>query len=216
MGSLQPHPPRLNYLKHTNPNPLHRWLLRRFHIALGELATEASRNLPLGNGQPLRVLEVGCGEGFVLQILRRIFPSLCYVGLDNAWPALSYARRGDQLADFACGDAGHLPFPSATFDLVLGIEVLEHLPQPLAALQELVRVSRGALLLSVPNQPFFAGANFLRGKNWLTWGDDPEHLHHWSARSFLRLLRGRVEVSRVVYPFPWVVVLGYAPTDQER
>lgn len=216
MGPQQPPPPRRNYLKHTNANLLQRWLLYRFHQALGQLSLEACRDHRLGSGEPLRVLEVGCGEGFVLRVVKQVLPSVHYVGLDFDLPALSYAQEMDRLVDFTCGDADHLPFPSGLFHLTLGIEVLEHLPEPRAALQELVRVSKGALLLSVPNQPFFAGANFLRGKNWSTWGDDPEHLHHWSAASFLKLLRGHLEVRRVVYPFPWVLVLGQVPMGRDR
>ena len=48
------------------------------------------------------------------------------------------------------GDATTLPFPDDSFDLVLAIEVLEHVPGPEAALSELARVCSGTFVASVP------------------------------------------------------------------
>jgi hypothetical protein len=90
---------------------------------------------------------------------------------------------------------------------VLCLEVLEHLTEPLRALEELRRVSGGLCLISVPNEPFFMMSNFLRGKNVRAWGNDPEHLHRWRAGEFLRLLGVHFRVESVAYPFPWVLAL---------
>jgi hypothetical protein len=49
-------------------------------------------------------------------------------------------------------------------------------------------------------------ANFLRGKNLARWGDDAEHLHRWSSRQFLELLRGYGVADAVRFAFPWVIV----------
>jgi len=50
------------------------------------------------------------------------------------------------------GDALHLPFPDATFDRVICSEVLEHIPDDLAAMRELTRVLRpgGTMAVTVP------------------------------------------------------------------
>ncbi len=50
------------------------------------------------------------------------------------------------------GDAAALPFPDMTFDTVVAFQVLEHLPEPKLALEEMFRVLRpeGTLLLTTP------------------------------------------------------------------
>jgi ubiquinone/menaquinone biosynthesis C-methylase UbiE len=103
------------------------------------------------------------------------------------------------------GDIRRLPFADESFELVLCLEVLEHLLEPMPALEELRRVSGCRCLISVPNEPFFMLSNFLRGKNVRAWGNDPEHLHRWSAGEFLSMVGGCFEVERIYYPFPWVL-----------
>ncbi|MCS6800733.1 MAG: class I SAM-dependent methyltransferase [Chloroflexota bacterium] len=191
---------RRNLRKHTSGNPLQQWLLRRFHAAVADLIAEA---LPQGGS----VLDVGCGEGFVAAYLTARLEQLWLVGLDASAAALRYANDQTQLRRFLQGDAAALPVADRSVDLVIALEVLEHLPSPEWALCELRRVSRGPVIVSTPNQPFFAGANLARLKNLRTWGDDPEHLHWWTAGAFARLVDAYLQVERVVLRFPWTIVL---------
>ena len=202
---------RLNYQKRTNPNPLQRWLLKRFERVWLRLAKEA-----LNGKAAAQVLDAGCGEAFDLATLRRELPQATLHGVDADATVLNYARTQGTGAHLVQADVTHLPFSDQRFDLVLCLEVLEHLPHPEEALRELARVSRGLLLLSVPHQPYFSLANFLRGKNWGTWGEDPEHRHHWRASQFPTALGGQapwVHTKTVLYSFPWMVVL--ASVDRE-
>ena len=57
------------------------------------------------------------------------------------------------------GDATTLPFPDDSFDLVLAIEALEHVPRPEAALTELARVCSGTFIGSVPFEPIWRAGN---------------------------------------------------------
>lgn len=86
------------------------------------------------------------------------------------------------------------------------LEVLEHLEDPAKALYEAARVGE-YLLVSVPHEPFFMAANFLRGKNWSRWGSDEEHIHFWGKRTFRKLLEPYGEVLRFETAFPWLVAL---------
>lgn len=204
---------RGNYQKYTNHNFLHQLLLRNFLHHLALLVTGSLERHGLGTmraaglrpAPPLRVLDVGCGEGFVISFLRRRWPQFQLCGVDNSRSALSGAIESSR--SLLQGDAHRLPFVSRSWDLVLGLEILEHLPHPQAALEEIKRVAQGDIILSVPNQPYFALGNLLRGKNLGHWGDDPEHLHHWRSGQFLSLIQRQVKVVRVVRPFPWVMVL---------
>lgn len=195
---------RGNYQKYANPNPLQRWLLGRFQHRVADLVALSTGQI----GVTSCVLDVGCGEGYVLEYLRGKLPHIRLWGVDLDQEALKLARVRNTDTALYRGDVLNLPFADGSFDLVLCLEVLEHLESPWLAVDELARVSSRDILVSVPNQPFFSLANFLRGKNWPTWGDDPEHVQRWWGRSFISLMGERISIRRVVYSFPWVIVLG--------
>lgn len=186
-----------NLQKHTNPNPLQRWLLDRFHQTAAELLAQTDAR---------SILDAGCGEGFAMrQVLNG--SGAVAIGLDSSVGALQVARNFNPQRSFTAGDLLQLPFPSHSFDLVACMEVLEHLPKPDQGLAELRRVTCRWLLLSVPNEPFFRGANFLRGKNIHAWGNDPGHVNHWSWRSFQRFVSTQCHIQTWRLSFPWTLVL---------
>jgi SAM-dependent methyltransferase len=88
-----------------------------------------------------RVLEIGIGNGTVTAVLRAR-------GLEVTTVDIHGALGPDVIADVR-----DLPFPDRSFDTVLIAEVLEHLPWENlpAALQEIARVSRRGVVVSVPN-----------------------------------------------------------------
>jgi 2-polyprenyl-3-methyl-5-hydroxy-6-metoxy-1,4-benzoquinol methylase len=186
-----------NLRKHTNPNPIQKWLLARFHRTAAAL---------LAQTKACNILDAGCGEGFgIYHTVAGQQKSV--VGVDETASALQIARQLNPSGSFVGGDVLQLPFPSRSFDVVMCMEVLEHLLQPDQGLAELCRVSRSWLLLSVPNEPFFRGANFLRGKNVRAWGNDPGHVNHWSSQSFLRFVTRQCSVVTWSASFPWTLAL---------
>jgi ubiquinone/menaquinone biosynthesis C-methylase UbiE len=100
-----------------------------------------------------RALDAGCGTGGTLRWLRTAFPALESVGLDVAAEALQYVRSQDARDGLRVvrGSATALPFGAGGFDLVVSLDVLQHLPaeaDDVAALREATRVLRpGGLLL---------------------------------------------------------------------
>lgn len=103
-----------------------------YHVQLRELFACA----------PASVLEIGVGEGVVGDYLRRN-TAIAYTSLDIA----------NDLHPDHVGDVRALPFPDAAFDVVCAFEVLEHLPFEdfERALRELVRVSKGSIIISLPH-----------------------------------------------------------------
>lgn len=159
----------------------------------------------LPTSAPQRVLEVGAGEGEISARLRARFPSATVVSIDLHDPALGdeWRRRG-ALGAFA--DIRHLPFADDTFDLVLGIEVLEHVVGPERALAEVSRVGRDHVVLSVPREPIWRIANVLRGRYLRDLGNTPGHLNHWSSRRFEAFAASHLDVTSTRTPFPWTMI----------
>lgn len=184
------------YDKYASQNPIERRLMAGFFRALDHSLTDAT---------PTSILEVGVGEGEVAGRVRERFPAARFVGIDLPDPALATHWRAEQLAG-SFADIASLPFPDASFDLVLAIEVLEHVPDPAAALRELRRVANGRLVLSVPREPIWRVANLARGKYVGALGNTPGHINHWSKRSFAKLVGGELTVASVAAPFPWTMV----------
>ena len=154
---------------------------------------------------PSRVLEVGAGEGEISTRIRERFPDAIVVSIDLHDPALGkeWEARG---AMGAFADVRRLPFPDDSFDLVLGIEVLEHVIGPEGALAEIRRVGRDAVVLSVPREPIWRVANVLRGRYLRQLGNTPGHLNHWSTRRFRALVGGSFDVGATRTPFPWTIL----------
>jgi SAM-dependent methyltransferase len=184
------------YDKYSTQNPIERKLMAGFFRALDDC-------LPVS--EPVRVLEVGMGEAEIASRIRSRYPGATVVGIDLPDPQLGAAWRERQLGG-AFADIIRLPFPSATFDLVLAIEVLEHVLDPEAALGELARVGRGSFIVSVPREPIWRAANMARGKYLLDLGNTPGHVQHWTRRGFERLVGRQLDVVATRAPFPWTMV----------
>jgi ubiquinone/menaquinone biosynthesis C-methylase UbiE len=95
------------------------------------------------------VLDVGCGSGAVTrEIARRVGTGGLAVGLDPSPALLAVARELareaglEDRAEFREGSVLHLPFPDRSFDAVVCVTVLSHVPRGKAAIPELVRVLR--------------------------------------------------------------------------
>jgi len=184
------------YDKYASRNPVERRLMDGFFAAL-----DAS----LPRTSPGRILEVGVGEGEVTSRLAARWPDASICGVDLPDDALAASWAGQDFAP-VFGDIGHLPFGVDTFDLVLAIEVLEHVPYPDVALAELARVARRDVVLSVPREPIWCAANLARGKYVRDLGNTPGHVNHWSKGAFNELVARHFHVRAVRSPFPWTMI----------
>lgn len=135
-------------------------------------------------GAPLRLLDMGCGTGITLDRLGR-GEGLAAFGVDLEPSALAFCgERG--LSRLARASVTALPFPAGTFDVVTALDVVEHVPDDVAALGEAARVLRpdGVAIVTVPAHA------------WL-WSDHDRALHH-QRRYSRALLAERLRAAGLV------------------
>ncbi len=100
------------------------------------------------------VLNVGSGPFFELERLERRGRSFTICDIDERAVELAKSLHGHKLAGADVIDPGRgLPYPDARFDLVVSMDVIEHVPEPVAWTREILRVLKpnGALFLTTPN-----------------------------------------------------------------
>ena len=106
------------------------------------------------------LLEVGCNVGEHLNSCAAVYPHITLSGVDINPTAVAKARENLPQADLHVTSATALPFSDNSFDCVMCIEVLEHIPTALRkqALAEVRRVLKrgGLFLLRVPHAGMFA------------------------------------------------------------
>jgi len=140
-------------------------------------------SLYLRGTQPDRLLDVGCGDG----------------GRLARWQAMGWEVEGQEVDATAAERARHghglrvhlgalsdLALPDSTFDVVTMSHVIEHVPHPLALLQECLRLLKpgGRLIAVTPNVSSLGHRRFT--SCWLGL-DPPRHLHLFSSLTLNQL-----------------------------
>ncbi len=125
------------------------------------------------------VLDAGCGVGWG-SVLLADAGAARVTGLDIDPGALENARRRAPVASFVRGDLGALPFDDGAFEVVVCFEAIEHVGDPLVALDELRRVLTpgGVLTVSSPNPEVYPPGN-------------PFHVHEFTPAELGRELARR-------------------------
>jgi SAM-dependent methyltransferase len=188
------------YDKYSSTNPLVRRMMAGFERSLDQL---------LALADPGSLLDVGCGEGVLVERWARRLDGRRVVGIDLEEDSIQagWAQRRAPNLEYIVMRAENLPFAEDEFDLASAIEVLEHVPDPEHTLAEMARCAERHLLVSVPREPLWRALNMARGAYWRDLGNTPGHLNHWSRRSFTALLARHGTVAEVHSPFPWTMLL---------
>jgi SAM-dependent methyltransferase len=118
-----------------------------------------------------RVLEDGCGVGMYVQHLQPLAREV--VGLEYDFEHCKAAKGRAQEITNAAGEC--LPFPAASFDLILSHEVLEHVREDRQAAEEMARVLKpgGRLVVFVPNRGYPVETHGIYWKGEYHFGNKP-------------------------------------------
>lgn len=156
-------------------------------------------------------IELGCGEGFSTERLRKMLPdTITLAASEYVAQLVPLAQAKNPTVTVSEESIYELKHADASFDLIFLLEVMEHLDYPDKALEEIARVLKpgGYLILGVPREPMWRMLNMARGKYLKDLGNTPGHLNHWSSNALFTFVKknfGPIQDSR--QPLPWTQVL---------
>lgn len=118
------------------------------------------------------VLDMGCADGTFIKLYQKKYPKAEVYGCDLSSEAVKLCGR-----DCLQSDIYHTPYVRDSFDLIVCLEVLEHLERPQEAIDEMKRVLKvgGMLVLTTPNE---------------NDGACDEHLWRWDMKGVRSFLKG--------------------------
>ncbi len=151
---------------------------RELEERVGERRSRHFRRFLARAGRPGRLLDIGCGYGFFVQLAQEA--GWDAIGLDPDPEAVAYAQARLRV-NARCGELGDCCFPDGAFDLVTLWNVLECVPDPLGLLREVHRVLAPG------------GRVFIRTQN-VAW-----HLLNFRLARTIRRLAGRPLVGTHPY-----------------
>lgn len=202
-----------NFDKYMSKNPLKRKMVMRLNDKIIRISRELVNEIESCNNK-VRVLDAGCGEGFITNLLVSNIANIEAVGLEYTQEALEIAQKSNSSIQWMRGDIYQLPFEDNAFDIVICTEVLEHLSDPCMAISELKRVCKKYVLLTVPNEPWFCMGNLIAFKNILRLGNPIDHINHWTYRAFQKFLGKELGNCTYGRSFPWSMAIWKKDTNK--
>lgn len=138
--------------------------------------------------RPAKILEIGCGTGFVLSEIRRIFPVTELSGSEASCAGLAFAAQRVKSASLFQMDARNIPFREE-FDVVGAFDVLEHIREDERVLSQMHAALRpgGGIVVTVPQHAFL----------WSPVDEVAGHVRRYSARELIeKVSRAGFHVTR--------------------
>ena len=132
-------------------------------------------------GSDLKILDVGCGAGPISEHISKMGNQVTCADLPSI-TSLAHKRR---VLLVVATDAEHLAFAPNSFDVILALEILEHLWNPQSFLDEAYRIlkANGHLIIEVPE-----------GKEGLRWDS---HIQYFTLESLKQMPGVRFDVREV-------------------
>ncbi len=152
-----------------------------------------------------KVLEVGCGAGESSRKIRESIKKNCFEVSDYDERYVKLLKSENLDFEVTVESVYSLKRKDKEFDRVIMLEVLEHLENIDLALEELFRVAKKSVIISVPNEPLWRILNMFRFKYLLHLGNTPGHINHFSEKSLKRIISKYGKVNKIYKPLPWII-----------
>jgi len=155
------------------------------------------------------IVDIGCGEGILLEKLMQKYPAKEIIGIDAEKENIEICKKYGLNVIF--GSAYNLPLKDNSIDCIILAEVIEHLDQPSKAIGEIHRVLKknGMLIMLFPNDLMFLVARLLTLKVKEAFYDTG-HVKQWSpqkARKFLSEHNFSISLQQSIPFFFWHISL---------
>lgn len=188
--------------KYNVKNPIYKKMMHGFFSNFMAYIESVKGN------EAFNILEIGCGEGLLAYKIIEKFENTKITGLDLDDEIIAEAKQNCPGAHFEVGSVYDLSkYYNEKYDVVIASEVLEHIDQPEAALNEIKKLNSEYFLFSVPHEPIWRVLNMARFKYLNKLGNTPGHIQHFSKSSFQRLLGQHFEIIESKKVFPWLMAL---------
>ena len=130
-----------------------------------------------------RLLEIGCGTGFFLNVAKDSFH---VTGVELSDFAALYAKKYFNLNVYQ-GTLDKASFTFSSFDVVVIWDVIEHIVDPIGLITEIKKIlcPKGLLVFTTPNTSSFLC--MLQNKSWRLF-DPPYHLNYFSRKNDVKML----------------------------
>lgn len=129
-------------------------------------------------GGPIKVLDIGCGGGFLTNHLANVGHQV--TGIDLSPSSLEAARQNDttKSVKYLTANAYSLPFEDQTFDAVAAMDILEHVENPDQLIKEAGRVLRpgGLFFFHTFNRNILSYLMIIKGVEWFV-KNTPKNMH---------------------------------------
>lgn len=149
-------------------------------------------------------LEVGSGEGQISSLLHKL--GFQIYGIDNDEERVKFSKKNNPKIKFIKDDIfKHKRLKK--IDLVLCLEVLEHIKEYNLAIEKIHKLTDKYAIISVPNEPIWRILNFVRGKYIFSLGNTPGHLNNWTSKEISEKVKRKFNIIDIKTPLPWTMLL---------
>lgn len=141
------------HYKQINKKSLHKFnalVIARYEIIINMVKTLLDRS----NNKKIKILDAGCGDGVFFYLLKKRIKIQNYelYGIDSSEIALKVATEKIPNGNFKLADIYSLPFEKDYFDIIVSMDVIEHISKPEEFLFEIERVgkNKATVIISTP------------------------------------------------------------------
>lgn len=178
-----------NYFdKYHSKNPLIRHAVNKYLAALGGFLDKIKME---------KILDLGCGEGEIIKFLKQKYKPAYVKAYDIDVGLLKDLKKQFPSYDFEIRYLEKDLVEHEEYDLVLCLEVLEHIKEHKQALTNIKKIKAPYFIFSVPNEPFFRLANLARFKYVKRLGNTPGHINNFTYSQFKKLIKQTFPNSQI-------------------